>query len=184
MIYRYREAELVLRGVEDMLRGPEWLVTQDPEQLLEDVLAQGYKKQDMDRLPVRLDYARYLDSFHGGPAEGKWGKLIRKATLNGYLRPAKGDAIVPMYAPMIRTVYRAKTVLNYDPITDRGFITEKSYKDAWRSLCHYWKVRGMLKRGFSAARERYLEQFSRMTSETFWHEYLQIDKKTADREGK
>ena len=182
LIYRYKEAELVLRGVEDMLRGPEWLVAQNPEQLLEDVLAQRYKKQDMDCLPMRLDYEQYLNAFHGGAEESKWRKLIRKATLNGYLSPAKRGAIIPMYAPMIRTVYRAKTVLNYAPITDRGFITEKSYKEAWRSLRHYWKVRRMLKKGFSAARTEYLNQFSKMTSAEFWQEYLQIDKKTAERE--
>ena len=182
LIYRYKEAELVLRGVEDMLRGPEWLVAQNPEQLLEDILAQGYKKRNMEQLPIRLDYERYLSSFHGGAEESRWRRLIRKATLNGYLCPAKGDAIVPMFAPMIRTVYRAKTVLNYDPITDRGFITEKSYKEAWKSLRHYWKVRCMLKKGFSAVRAEYLNQFSKMTSAAFWQEYLQIDKNAAGRE--
>lgn len=182
LIYRYKEAELVLRGVEDMLRGPKRLVAQNPEQLLEDILAQGYKKRNMEQLPIRLDYERYLSSFHGGAEESRWRKLIRKATLNGYLCPAKGDAIVPMYAPMIRTVYRAKTVLNYDPITDRGFITEKSYKEAWKSLRHYWKVRCMLKKSFSAVRAEYLNQFSKMTSAAFWQEYLQIDKNAAGRE--
>lgn len=182
LTYRYKEAELVLRGVEDMLRGPEWMVEQNPEQLLEDVLAQGYKKKNMDQLPIRLDYQQYMLSFQGGPAESKWKKWVRKATLNGYLRPAKGTTVIPMFGPAIRTVYRAKTVLNYDPITDRGFITEKSYKEVWKSLRHYWKVRRMLKKGFSAARTEYLNQFSKMTSADFWQKYLQIDKKTAGRE--
>ena len=175
--YRYKEAELVLRGAEDAFRGPEWLIEQDPEALLEDVLAQGYKKQMMDQLPIRLDYNQYLDAFRGGAPETKWQRRIRRWSLNGYLRKAKRDAIVPMYSPLIRTVYRAKRVMNYDPISERGFITEKSYKEFFRLLIRYLKVRRLISRQFEAVRKEYKEEFPNMTNDTFWRSYLGIAEK-------
>lgn len=173
-IYRYQEAELVLRGLEDALKGPEWLVAQNPEQLLEDVLAQGYKKQPMDSLPIRLDYERYLEAFRGGAPEGKLKKWFRRLSLNGYLLKANHDAIISMYGPLIRTTYRAKRVLNYDPISERGYITEKSYKEFFKVLFHYFKVRRLIDKRFDTARSEYLERFPEMTSAHFWREYLGI----------
>lgn len=182
LIYRYKEAELVARGVEDALRGPKWLVAQNPEGLLEDVLAQGYRKQAMDDLPIRLDYDQYLCASQGLPPETKWHRLVRRCTLNGYLCKANRDAIIPMFGPSARSVYRAKRVLNYDPISERGFITEKSYRDMIHVLCYYWKVRKQIKRRFNSARAEYQKQFPAMTNERFWDAYLGITRETTNYE--
>lgn len=180
LIYRYREASLVLRGVEDALKGPEWLVTQNPEGLLEDVLTQGYDKQSIDVLPMRLDYGKYLAAFQGQPAESKMQRICRRLSLNGYLNKANHDAIVPMYDPQIRSVYRAKRVLNYDPVSNRGFITEKSYKELFRLLWRYLKVRRLLNRRFEKARQEYLDAFPSMTNSTFWYQYLGVTQESED----
>lgn len=178
--YRYKDAMLMLRGFEDALRGTKWLVGQNPEQLLEDVLSEGYKKQPLDQLPMRLDYEKYLQSHRGEPAEGKWRRRFRKLTLNGYLLPANHDAVIPMFGLLIRTTYRARNVLNYDPISDRAYVTKKSYRELFRVLKRYFKVKRQLKRQFEAVRADYKENFSSVTNETFWRGYLGI----AGEEGK
>lgn len=173
--YRYKEAWLVMRGIEDALKGPQWLAAQNPEGLLEDILAQGYRKQPMDGLPMRLDYEQYLAAFRGGPPEGRVKRWFRRLTLNGYLLKADHDAIIPMFGPMIRTTYRAKRVLNYDPISDRGYVTEKSYREFFKVLFHYFKVRRLINKRFDTVREEYLEAFPEMTSAPFWRKYLGIE---------
>lgn len=97
--------------------------------------------------------------------------------MNGYLLKAKNETIIPMYKPAIRTVYRAKRVLNYDPITERGFITQKSYKEAFRLLWRYLKVRRLIGRRFKKAREEYLAKFPEMTTSSFWYAYLGVTPK-------
>lgn len=179
-IYRYQEAELVLSGIEDALKGPQWLAAQNPEQLLEDILALGYKKQPMDDLPMRLDYEQYLAAFRGGPPEGRVKRWSRRLTLNGYLLKANHDAIIPMFGPMIRTTYRAKRVLNYDPLSDRGYVTEKSYQEFFKVLLHYFKVKRLIDKRFDAVRKEYLEAFPEMTSAPFWKKYLGISDKSLE----
>ena len=174
-IYRYQEAKLVLNGIEDALKGPQWLAAQNPEELLENILACGYKKQPMDVLPMRLDYEQYLAAFRGGPPESRVKKWFRRLTLNGYMLKADHDAIIPMYDPLVRTTYRAKRVLNYDPISDRGYVTEKSYREFFKVLFHYFKVRRLIDKRFDMVREEYLEAFPKMTSASFWRKYLGIE---------
>ncbi len=182
--YRYKEADLVMRGIEDAMRGPNWLVTQDPEALLEDVLSQGYKKQELDALPMRLDYGRYMEKYNEAvfdqPVETKRHRFWRRLCLNGYLGKAKRDVIVSMYFLKIRSVYRAKRVLNYDPVSERGFVTEKSYKELFRLFKRYLGVRRLLSRRFKKARQEYLDAFPSMTNSTFWYQYLGV---TQEREG-
>lgn len=186
-IYRYREAALVLRGVEDAMRGPTWLVAQNPETLLENVLAQGYKKHEMAALPIRFDYGKYLEKYGEAvlnrPEETKWHRFWRHFSLNGYLCKTKSDVIVPMYFFKNRSerlVYRAKRVLNYDPVSNRGFITEKSYKELFRLLWRYLKVRRLLNRRFKKVRQEYLDAFPSMTNSTFWYQYLGVTQESED----
>lgn len=184
LTYRYKEADLTMRGIEDAMRGPDWLVAQNPEALLEDVLSQGYKKQELDALPMRLDYGRYMEKYHeevlGQPAETKWHRFWRRLCLNGYLCKAKHDVIVSMYFLKIRSVYRAKRVLNYDPVSERGFVTEKSYKELFRLFKRYLKVRRLLSRRFKKVRQEYLDAFPSMTNSTFWYKYLGVTPETED----
>ena len=174
LLYRYREAEFVLIGAADSMKGPDWLTAQEPELLLEDILSQGYKKQPLDVLPIRLDYGQYLSAFQSGAPENRWKRLRRRLSMNGYFFKSKGEAIIPMYKPAIRTVYRAKRVLNYDPVTERGFITQKSYKEAFRLLWRYLKVRRLINQRFKKTREEYLAKFPEMTTSAFWYSYLGV----------
>lgn len=171
LTYRYREALLALRGARDALRGTQWLVSQDAEKLLCDVLEQGYEKLPIEALPMRLNYQQYLrDSF--APPESKARRLLRRITFNGYLLPAKGDRILPMYAPSARAAYRAKRILNYDPFSEKGYMTQKSYKGLLTAVGQYIQVQRLVDKSFEAAREDYRINFPKVTNEKFWRKYL------------
>lgn len=175
--YRYKEARLVLRGIEDAMRGSQWLVSQNCEELLEDVLAHGYKKTPLEQLPIRLDYQKYLHSFEViRSKESKKRRIFRRLTLNGYLLPAKGDTVTSMFEPMIRVTYRAKRVLCYDPISARAFITEKSYRECFKLVFEYFRICRVINKKFDTARADYKESFPKITNLNFWRKYLNIEK--------
>ena len=58
--YRYKNADLLIRGVRDFLKGIDWLEQTDAEALHKEIMAYGYKAQPVDQLDVPFDYSRYL----------------------------------------------------------------------------------------------------------------------------
>ena len=44
-LYRYKNANLLMQGVEDFLRGVNWLMEQDGEALHKEIMQLGYKLQ-------------------------------------------------------------------------------------------------------------------------------------------
>lgn len=173
--YRYKEANLTLRGIEDALRGPQWLLTQTPpDQLLEEILSQGYRKFPLDQLPFNVDYRAYVDELNAWRPESAKHRILRLLTANGYLTKALGVVTVLMIDARPVSTFRKKQVLNYDPLTDRGFITEKSYKELFRTLRRYRRVCSLLNKRFDTARQEYIKSFPSMTNEQFWSAYLDI----------
>lgn len=173
--YRYKEANLILRGIEDALRGPEWLIKQTPpDKLLEEILSQGYRKLPLDELPFNVDYRAYVDELNAWRPEPKKHRLRRLMLLNGYLTKSNGTVTVLMSDARPVSTFRKRLVLNYDPITERGFITEKSYKELFRTLWRYRRVCSLINKRFKTVRQEYIEAFPKMTNEQFWSTYLDI----------
>ena len=70
--------------------------------------------------------------------------------------------------------YREQKVLNYDTVSGKGFITQKSWKETWRAL---WKLIGMTGKvlfQFNRAKSSFKLHVSEITNEKFWNDYLQI----------
>ena len=49
---RYKNAELLMDGVKDFLKGPEWLMDQDGEKLNQDIMSRCYKLQNVNDLTL------------------------------------------------------------------------------------------------------------------------------------
>ena len=122
--YRYKDAELMILGVQHYLKGIDWLKKQDAEKLNAEVMKLGYKKEPISE----LDYVFTHGVYEGNVAPKKLGrkqKLIRKLTANGWLLPARGTVVVPMHQPSITHFYRTAKVVNYEESTNTGFITTR-----------------------------------------------------------
>lgn len=134
--YRYEDVSLTVMAVEDFLKGPEWFLNSDSEQIHKQVSQLGYRMQDRDE---NQDYE--LLSEYTGRLPHKFGMFL------GYLLPAKGKARVPMGAPA--GVYAGKKeVWLEDPVSGKGFWVKKSWrktvrcagmliKKSVRLLCNY-----------------------------------------------
>lgn len=176
--YRYKNVDLIYRGVEDFYHGVDFLKNTDGEALHKEIIALGYKATPVDemetvayRLPV---YLKSLEDHR----EHFLHKCVRFLTLNGYLLPARKRQdrdvqVVSMALCRPINFYREKTVLNYDTVTGKGFVTEKSYREL---VSHLWglltlSVRSIWK--FPAAMRSFRERSGELTNIEAWKAYLQ-----------
>lgn len=137
--YRYKNVELYLQGIQDFLKGPQWLAKQDAETLHRKVVDAGYKAQEVDSLDMGFHYPAYEKSRND---YGQGSKRSRRLlSLNGLLFPPKGDGIVPMAEAIGVNFYRKRRVMHYDAAGSKGFITERSF---WTSIRYIWKVFAMV----------------------------------------
>lgn len=171
--YRYKNVELYLQGIKDFLKGPQWLMQQDGEELHKKVMAAGYRGQDLSTLDMGFQYDVYQSSYRY--VDNKWSKLKRMLTINGLLLPAKGTNIVPMSAARPALFYRKKRVMQYDVTSKKAFITEKS---VGASLKYLFKAIGLtmvtpfkLKK----AQQAYRTEGLKLRTLEFWTEFLGLN---------
>lgn len=170
--YRYKEAWIVIKALQDVLKGPDWIMKINPIEYLDQLIQSGYRKSFLEELDLHFDYVNYMNSQMY--AEKGLKRLVRKATLNGhFLVPAKKKtAIVQMFGPHPGAIFGAKTVLNYDEITGKAYITEKSNAECLKLCfaCFYY----LIKTGseFQSLKKAYKSKFPYMCTEEFWKTYL------------
>ena len=177
MMYRYRAAELALRAAEDFLRGFEWLVSVNQAELNGEIMAMGYRLQPLDQLPVRFQYTKYHEKYLESLdyTESKAKRALRLLRLNGWLlRANRGDVIVSSKSDTKAQYYRAKRVLNYDEVENKGFIVEKSYGEAWRILSRLRRVLGMVNRKFKKTVKLYNRDYDNYITMDFWLRFLEL----------
>lgn len=170
--YRYRNVDLYLRGIRDFLKGPRWLMRQDAEKLHQELMEAGYQAKELETLDMGFDYEVYEAS------RGDYGQFSsrrkRILTLNGLLLPAKGDNIAPMASVRGVHFYRRKRVMNYDITSNRGFLTERSVVQMFRSLLQVARMLPLINRNFEAARRAYQAEGKRLMEKQFWKRYLRM----------
>ena len=175
--YRYSDANLALKGVEDFLRGVDWLKNTDAEKLNQMVLQSTYRLIPAEQLSVGFSHGIYEKNL-------QWVKKNKKSfkqVMLGWFLPAK-HAI--RYAPVNQapagTYYRAKTVVNYDESVHKAFITYKSWRQLFNVLGNFRRVSKMINSRFDKARNEFNIRFSELTSLNFWNNYLYEEGKAAD----
>ena len=174
MMYRYRAADLLLRAVEDFVRGFEWLVSVNPEELNGEIMEMGYKLQPLDELSVSFIYSKYAESLMYN--EGKIKRLLRLLTFNGYLLKSRGaDTIVSAGSEIKGNYFRARRVLNYDENSLRGFVVEKSYTEVCRIWSRLRRVMRLLDRRFAKSVEAYRRDWPMFASFDFWSGFLMLE---------
>ena len=170
MFYRYKNVDLLLRGVRDFYKGVDFLLTTDGEALHKDIMASGYKMTPLEQLDVPFhynDYANNLDIFR--TLKGRLWALI---TLNGLLLPANRYSAVPVASCRPKSFYRASKVLHYDPTSRKGFVTVRSHKEIIRYMLELWKFYKETNRNYDRCMKEFDRRHNELTNETFWRKYL------------
>ena len=183
--YRYKDASLVYKGVEDFCKGPEYLGTLDPVKLNQEVGAMGYQMKPVEELtddPAVLkeveDYKQPENAEEMFVRRDKENKWFYALTLNGWIFPAHKDRIYafPMgvwpYA-----LYRKGKVLLFDPDTKKGILGKKSYQGLFQSVGVYIRIARLMHDQYPAAVNEYRKKASWLEDYACWKEYLKLNDK-------
>jgi galactofuranosylgalactofuranosylrhamnosyl-N-acetylglucosaminyl-diphospho-decaprenol beta-1,5/1,6-galactofuranosyltransferase len=173
--YRYKNIDLIFEGIDDFLKGVEFLKETDGEKLHQSIMAKGYKAQPIDKLTGAV---YHISAFKASCTEGesRISRLIRFISLNGYLLPAhkKTLKVVPMAQCRPINFYRASKVLNYDPTSCKGFITKRNYAKLFNILCKLGVMTIKTILNFSSAKKKFRDNYTDITNRKFWEKYLNI----------
>lgn len=165
--YRYNNAEEIVDGVLDFLKGPDWLIHADDRAKFETVRKNRVPMQPVTELDFTFDYNQYIASL-SYPGESRRRRLWRKLTLNGWLLPANRKVIVRAETPITYFFYRAKKVLNYSAKNHSGYISEKSIGKALRIFCRMFGALWQIDRKYNRTREAYRTTLPEVTTRAFW----------------
>lgn len=168
--FRYKNVDLIIKGVRDFLLGIDWLLESDGEALHKAVMSAGYKAQPVEQLSIPFSYPTYEHSRVEN--DSRWKKLIRYSSINGYLFRPKRDNVVSMSELRPYNAYRARRLLNYDVTTHKGFVTERSWKEAIRCSLALMKVLVEMNRKYDGAAKDYRARCSEVQNIDFWRKYL------------
>jgi len=172
---RYKNVDLLLRGIEDYFRGIDWLKAQDGEALHKTVMADGYKMKYIDELPFNFSYPAYEQMLHIPQDKGLKGKLKKLAialTFHGVFLIADREKIVPTIGVTPRQLIKTKRSLNYDLSSKKAFITEKSVKQVLKLYFRYLHVRGLIKHKYNKMRKQYFKRGGELMTIEYWNKYL------------
>lgn len=181
--YRYKSAELVLKSASDLLQGPYYLKSINPEEKNKEILKLGEKAVKKPELP--FIYEKYIESID--ETEKSLHRLIRLTSLNGHLWPSiffhndkrttdKGYRIAPMQGYRPVNVFRAKKVLYYNLTNQDGFVAKFSRGEFFKIFIKTIKVSLEMFFKFPKLKKLYRETLPELTNRTFWENYLEINK--------
>lgn len=169
-IYRYKDIDLYFKGLEDFLQGVDWLMEQDGEGLNKQIMSMTYQLKPVEELNFAFAYGRYEASLRY--SEGRKKRLLRRYTFNGILLPAKKTVVVPTVNPKPGCFYRVKTALNYECISNRGYLVSKDYSEMLRIVKKYFKVKVAIKDNYDLIKKQYHDRYRELTYIGFWNDYL------------
>ncbi len=168
---RYYETDLIFRAYNDFLRGAKFLLNCNGEALNTALIKSNYPQYTKEQLE---EQGYNVDQFY---PPVKVNLLWSALTLNGYLLPTDGKKyrVVPVANYNMGQYYRAKRVVNFNPATQKGFVTVQRrgqlVKTAFRLFGMWFK----LFFGYRRAAKSMKKQLTRLTSFENWRKLLKID---------
>lgn len=174
-LYRYKNARLLMMGVDDYLKGIEWFKEQDGEALHKKVMENGYKMQYMEDIGATFDYGAYENAFREPEILSFKHRLIKKLTINGILmKPKRWNVVIPLIGSREINVYRAENVVNYDALTQKGFVTKRDPEEAKACLQFFKKIKKEVNEKYEKINEEYKSRGKELMTSQFWKKYLEI----------
>lgn len=169
--YRYKNCELVLRAVEDFLKGPKFLLETDGEALHKEIMAAADKFKPLKELPVQFDEETYKKTFE--KERLRW-KVVRYITLNKHIWPRGGTSVADASLNGTKDYAGKHAVLNYDVSGNRGFVTEYDRSKMLSIFFRARKLARQLKAEHARLCEEYRQAMPTLTSRAFWNGYLDL----------
>lgn len=175
LVYRYRNAELILKAAEDFFKGTEFFKNTDGCKLHQDIINMGYKLENAENLTVKPDMKQLAKNLSENENTSLLYRTVRKLTINGHLLPCtKKTVTVPLSLVTHVSVFGAKTVCSYDSNGNTGFITEKSFKSAYRCMKKLRYIFRLCDEKYESTIKDFENNSHQLCTLSFWEKYLEI----------
>lgn len=167
LLYRYDSLKLVIRAVNDYLKGVDFFLSNDEEKLNRELMGAVQKPQQQE-IP-KVDES----VFHG---KGRRVSTAQILTLGGNIVPAflmkKEPLYIPSSAELVQDCYRRRTLIEYCGTS--AYVRRRSFR---KSLAGGFSVlvlliKLLLKGG--RVSESYRRRYAELTSFDFWEKHLGI----------
>ena len=159
--YRYIHAEMALKGMNDYIKGSEFLMRADPVEI-----NGSLAKLDIIEVPEGSECDERPDT--------RMSKLLCLLTFNGLFLPSRKMAAVQAHINPLKAHFAAKEVLNVIADTGNGFIAARSVMKTNRLLVRTLKTCFKLMKRSKALKREWREASRTLASEVFWRKYLNM----------
>lgn len=173
--YRYKNADLMIRAVNDFLKGVDFLSKTDPEKLHKDIQLHGYRMQPIEKLSLPFSYPKYLSDKESNKYSNFFYKLIRLITINGLLMKKSTYSILPFENLRLFQFFKPKQVILFNESQAQGVVVKHSIRKTISCIVKYLitiiKLRIRIR---SVSNNFYLEKHE-LTNFDFWKKYLKLE---------
>ncbi len=178
--YRYKYADLNLRGVEDFLKGADWFMRQEPVELHAEICKLNYQAKPKEEYigykgitEEDYDWEKLItpDKSDFIPV---WKKLCHLIFINGYILPAKKGKVpvVPPYNNIYKMFRLPETIMT--DAAGNSVSTKRSFKRMVQCYRNLFKVMRRMDKEYEAAKKSYQERYREMANLDFWRKYLEL----------
>lgn len=171
--YRYDDQLLTIKGVEDFLKGVEFIYKTDPIALHSQILSYGYKASDVSKYVSDVDINKLKNKDINDMYKSKLPDKKKMLMLNGWLFPAKQKCKVLSMGCSVSELYRTKKVIYYDPDTLKGFCVNRQFRQIFITIYRYIKIAKKIDKHFDRAKADYRKNWNKIVSNKFWKRYLE-----------
>lgn len=174
--FNYDSCELLLKSIDDFLKGPDFLRNPNGERIMKERSALNEKLTPLSDYPnIEVDFA----SVYKFEPLKFWQKVFYKATYNGHLCPKfllndEPGVIAHSWFYCPKKQYRRKTVLAVNRYENTGILRSISSKRFFELFRHYKSTMKNYKKNHKRIEEQYKKHRDEFTSYEFWMNYLGI----------
>lgn len=177
--FDYNAAEVVLRAMEDYLKGPEFIMVDRGEEILKNNAKMNIRMEPLEKIAYGQVF-RPEESHQDVPRKS-FDTFLRRLTYNGHRlwprRLLRHDMpVVPLdrYHPAQRITLQEKLIL-VNPFSLEGTILSMDRTNYRKLQKKYRQLMRQYHKEHNAIEQQYKEKFAIMTSERFWRDYLKLD---------
>ena len=164
MRYRYKVIDCIFYALEDYYKGPDYFMNLDPIENHKELTRFNYEFTE----PTGIDLSKMRDE----KAKDLPRDIYIKSALC-WLLPAKDYTRICSLED-VGLAFRARKIYLYDENREAGFMTEKSYKEAFRIFFKYLKTMAMIYLKHDRVSREWRERKKEYTSLSYWEKYLEL----------
>ena len=174
-LYRYDTLDLQYAALNDFLKGADFLINTNEEELNKHVMSTTQKPVPLATVP---EWEPEMRARFAPKKQNVFSMLLKTLTLGGHLIPScflsKKVCAFPLPDADIFSCHGKKTTIQYQLGSDDGYVYKRSAKRFFKCFFKSIGLSFKILFTFGKAKKSYLENKAYLTSYDFWQKHLEI----------